>query len=67
VDHESNPGYPSEWFVRNDPIACVSFAFAFSETLALRTDEELALRYEIVVANGELDRSEAERLATGRG
>jgi hypothetical protein len=67
VDHESNPRYPTEWFVRNDPIACVSFAFAFSETLALRREEDLALRYEIVIANGELDRREAERLATTRG
>jgi hypothetical protein len=64
VDHESNPRYPTEWFVRNDPIACASFAFAFSQTLELADGRELALRYAIVVAGGEINRAAAERLAT---
>jgi methane monooxygenase PmoA-like len=66
VDHESNLRYPNQWFVRNDPIACVSFAFAFSETLPLPAGEELRLRYAIVIANGALDRADIERLAASR-
>ncbi len=52
VDDERNPRYPTQWFVRSEPIAAVSFAFAFSETLRLPADEELTLRHRIVVASG---------------
>jgi len=62
-DCEGNPRYPTEWFVRNEPFACVSFAFAFSEPLTLAVGDELELRHEIVVAADALDRARLGRLA----
>lgn len=65
VDDEASARYPTAWFVRSSPIACVSFGFAFREPLTLAPREELALRHHVVVASGALDRAEIERLAAG--
>jgi Methane oxygenase PmoA len=53
VDHPDNPRYPTRWFVRSDPYACVSCSFMFDEVYDLEAGRELALRYAIVVADGD--------------
>lgn len=55
ADHAGNPRYPTKWFVRNDPYACASCAFMFDEEYRLEPDRELALRYLVMVADGEWD------------
>ncbi len=65
VDDEASARHPIPWFVRGVPIACVSFAFAFSERLTLAPGEEVALLHHLVVATGELDRADVERLLAG--
>src|SRR5262249_33731415 len=60
IDHPSNPRFPTKWFVRNDPYACVSCSFMFDETYVLPPDEQLALRYRLVVAHGEWSRERIE-------
>ena len=62
VDGRTNPRYPTEWFVRTSPIACVSPAFAFSERLTLPAAGELTLRHALVVVAGDVGRAEVERL-----
>lgn len=57
------PRSPTPWFVRNDPIPVVSFAFAFSERLMLAAGDELVLGHDIVVAARELSPDEIEHLA----
>ncbi len=53
VDHPSNPRYPNKWFVREEPYACASFAFMFDEEYTLEPGDVLALRYRVVLADGE--------------
>lgn len=67
VDDPGNPGYPNEWFVRAEPIPCVCFPLAYSAALAFPADGTLSLRYGIAVADGALDRAEAEALAETLG
>ena len=49
LDHPTNPRYPTKWFIRNDPYAAVSFAFAFDEELILPPGDALSLAYRIVL------------------
>lgn len=63
IDHPENPRYPNKWFVRNDPYACISCAFMFDEYYDLKPDEELALHYQVVIANGEWSRAQLEEYA----
>jgi hypothetical protein len=53
VDDPSNPRYPTKWFVRSEPYACIAAAFSFDEPLALPAGETLRLRYRVVIADGE--------------
>ena len=62
IDDELNPRYPTEWFVRTSPIACVSPAFVFSERLTLPPADELTFRYALVVVAGDVGRVDVERL-----
>jgi hypothetical protein len=52
LDHPTNPRFPTKWFVRNDPYACVSGAFSFDEEYLLAPGDTLALTYRIVIADG---------------
>jgi hypothetical protein len=52
IDHPENPRYPTKWFVRNDPYAVVSYAFAFDEELVLTSAQTLSLRYRTVIIDG---------------
>jgi Methane oxygenase PmoA len=49
----ANAGFPSQWFVRSTPFACVCPAPFFAAERAIPAGAELALRYEIVVADGQ--------------
>lgn len=53
LDHPGNPRYPTRWFVRNDPYACVSLSFMFDEEYLLEPGETLRLTYRVVLADGE--------------
>lgn len=53
LDHPGNPRHPTQWFVRSEPYACVSCAFAFDEEYRLAPGDGLALRYLVVLATGE--------------
>ena len=60
IDHPDNPRYPTQWFIRHDPFACVSFAFMFDEEYALAPGETLSLRYRLVIINGVWSREQIE-------
>lgn len=55
LDHPSNLRYPTKWFVRRDPFACVSFAFSFDEELELVAGDTLAMKYRMVICDGDID------------
>jgi len=61
--HPVNPRFPTKWFVRNEPYACVSCAFTFDEELALAPEATLALRYRVVIADGAWPRDQIETYA----
>jgi hypothetical protein len=54
-DSPANPGFPGQWFVRSSPYACVCPAPFFAAAVPVPAAAELTLRYEVVVAAGELD------------
>jgi hypothetical protein len=56
IDHPDNPRYPTQWFVRSDPYACISCSFMFDEVYPLEPGQGLALRYLLVVGTGEYTR-----------
>jgi hypothetical protein len=56
VDDESNPHYPTPWFVRTRPYPGVAFSFVFDDTCRLAPGASLALRYHLIVADGDWDR-----------
>lgn len=63
LDHPSNVRYPTKWFVRRDPFACVSFAFSFDEELELAVGATLAMKYRIVICDGSVEDKAIGRLA----
>lgn len=63
VDYPDNPRFPNKWFVRNDPYACVSCSFMFDEDYPLLPDQELLLKYRVVIADGEWSRGAIEEYA----
>ena len=64
IDDPANPRYPTQWFVRDDPYGCASFAFSFDEELPLAPGAELALHYRIVIADGDWERQKTENYCT---
>ncbi|MGH2345718.1 MAG: PmoA family protein [Chloroflexota bacterium] len=52
IDRPTNPRFPNQWFVRNDPYAGVSCSFMFDEPYVLPANEALTLDYRIIPANG---------------
>ena len=60
IDKPGNLRYPNKWFVRNEPYACVSYAFMFDEYYTLQPQETLQLSYRTVIANGAWSRSQIE-------
>ena len=61
-DSPGNPGFPCQWFVRSSPYACVCPAPFFAAEVPVAAGEELTLRYEVIVADGELDIDRCEAL-----
>ncbi len=60
VDQPGNPRYPNKWFVRNDPYACISCSFMYDEEYILHPQEELILRYHVMIGDGEWSRAMLE-------
>lgn len=52
VDAPTNPGHPTQWFVRSTPFACACPAPFFSAEVPVAADETLSLRYAVVIADG---------------
>jgi hypothetical protein len=63
VDHRTNLEYPTRWFVRSQPFACACPAPFFSREHPLADGDALALRYDVLVAGGALDRTACADLA----
>ncbi|MGH3157218.1 MAG: PmoA family protein [Streptosporangiaceae bacterium] len=66
-DAPQNFGHPSQWFVRCTPFACLCPAPFFAAEYALATGTSLTLRYDVTVADGELDAAGCARLAGRAG
>jgi hypothetical protein len=62
-DAPGNFSHPSQWFVRSTPFAAVCPAPFFDATHTLAAASSLTLRYDIVVADGELGPAECAALA----
>ena len=62
-DAPGNFCHPTQWFVRSTPFAAVCPAPFFDTTHALAADDSLTLRYDVVVAVGELGPAECAALA----
>ena len=63
VDDRSNPRHPPQWFARNENFACLCPAPFFSEELDVPARSTLALRYAVVVADGNAGTARAGELA----
>ena len=55
VDNPTNPRYPTKWWGRDDPYACVSSSFVYDEPFVFEPQDELALQYRVLICNSELD------------
>lgn len=66
LDQPSNPRYPTRWFVRNDPYACVSYSFMFDEEYHLQPGQKLTLNYRLVIGNGAWSRKQIENYLARR-
>jgi Methane oxygenase PmoA len=64
VDHPENPRYPTKWFVRSEPYACVAWSFMFDEEYVLGAGEGLAFRHLLVVATGDPTRERIQEHVT---
>jgi hypothetical protein len=51
IDAPENPGYPTRWFVRSTPFACLCPAPFFDAETTIAPGEAMALRYAVVVAD----------------
>jgi hypothetical protein len=63
VDGPDNPGHPTRWFVRSEIFAGLCPAPFFDTEVALAPGAELALRYAVVVADGDPGLAGAASLA----
>ena len=61
IDEPHTPDLATHWFVRAQPFAAVSFAFAFHEERSLPRGESLQLRHRVVVADGAWSRERIEQ------
>jgi hypothetical protein len=62
-DSPENFSFPSQWFVRSTPFACVCPAPFFDATYTLAAGTSLTLRYDVAVADGELGPAGCARLS----
>jgi hypothetical protein len=54
-DSPANPGSGCQWFVRSTPFACICPAPFFAVACEVPAGGSLSLRYDVIVADGELD------------
>ena len=66
-DAPANFSYPSQWFVRSTPFACVCPAPFFDTEHVFAADASLTLRYDIAIADGELAPAACAALAARAG
>lgn len=66
-DAPGNFSYPSQWFVRSTPYACLCPAPFFDTEYPFAAGASLTLRYDIVIADGALDPAACARLAERAG
>src|SRR5207302_2124375 len=62
-DSPGNFSYPSQWFVRSTPYACLCPAPFFAAEYRLGAEAPLSLRYDIVVCDGARDSAACASLA----
>ncbi|MBO0772015.1 MAG: PmoA family protein [Actinobacteria bacterium] len=63
ADDPGNFSYPSQWFVRSLPYACLCPAPFFSAEHMIGDGQELTLRYAVAIADGDLTGGECGKLA----
>lgn len=63
MDLPGNFSYPSQWFVRSQPYACLCPAPFFSAEHTVGSGEELALHYLVAIADGGLGPAGCQTLA----
>jgi hypothetical protein len=63
VDARDNPDSPTRWFVRSQPYACLCPAPFFSTEVPVAPGATLALRYAVVIADGDVGPDGAQCLA----
>jgi hypothetical protein len=66
-DSPANPGFPCQWFARSTPFACVCPAPFFAVARGVPAGASLTLRYDVIVADGELDPVSCGKLAERKG
>jgi hypothetical protein len=66
-DHPANFSYPSQWFVRSTPFACLCPAPFFDTEFTFAPGASLTLRYDVAVADGALDAPACAGLAGRAG
>jgi hypothetical protein len=64
VDCPANFSYPSQWFVRSQPFACLCPAPFFSKEYLVADGESVTLRYDVAIADGGLSATACGALAT---
>lgn len=62
-DCPGNFSYPSQWFVRSTPFACLCPAPFFSAEHSIPAGEALTLRYAVAIADGGLGQPDCQALA----
>jgi Methane oxygenase PmoA len=67
ADSPRNFSYPSQWFVRSTPYACLCPAPFFDTEYAFTDGASLTLRYDVIVVDGEPDRAGCDRLVARAG
>ena len=67
LDLPGNPRFPTQWFVRSDPYACMSASFMFDTEFELEPDDVLGLHYRILIAAGDRGSAGIRQLAQRYG
>jgi hypothetical protein len=64
IDRPGSLRHPTQWFVRDEPYGCASFAVTFDQELTLQPGDSFDLRHRIVVADGALTPDQIESIVT---
>lgn len=67
VDAPDNLNHPTQWFVRSEMFACVCPSPFFSTEVPVAPQGAVALRYAVVIADGDVGMEGAEKLAAAGG